>query len=99
MPVALLGASAALSLATGGFADAIVIGAVVLINAAIGFFTERSADRVIHGLGRMAHDRALVLREGAAVPVDPAEVVPGDLLVLTPGVAVAADARVSRPMR
>ena len=55
MPVALLGASAALSLATGGLADAVVIGAVVLINAAIGFFTERSADRVIHGLGRVAH--------------------------------------------
>ena len=76
LPVALLGASG-LSLATGGLADGVVIGAVVLINAAIGFFTERSADQVIHGLGRVAHDRALVLREGAAVPVDPAEVVPG----------------------
>ena len=94
LPVALLGASAALSLATGGLADALVIGAVVLINAVIGFVTERGTDRVIHELGRVAPGRALVLRNGAAAALDPADVVPGDLLALLPGTPIAADARV-----
>jgi Ca2+-transporting ATPase len=93
LPVALLGGSAALALATGGLADALVIGAVVLINAAIGFFTERSAERVIHGLGRLAREHAQVLRGGLPMRIDPAEVAPGDLLFLAPGTVVTADAR------
>jgi Ca2+-transporting ATPase len=93
LPVALLGGSAVLSVATGGLADALVIGAVVLINAAIGFFTERAADRVIHGLDRLRQDGARVLRDGLPLTLDPAEVVPGDLLFLAPGTVVAADAR------
>jgi Ca2+-transporting ATPase len=94
LPVALLGGSAALTLATGGMADAVVIGAVVLINAAIGFFTERGTDRVIHGLGRVAPGRARLLRDGEPVELDPADVAPGDVLILAPGVAIAADARI-----
>ena len=44
LPVALLGASAVVSLATGGVADAVVILGVVLINAMIGYVTESQAE-------------------------------------------------------
>ena len=49
-PVGLLGASAVVSLVTGGVADAAVIVGVVLINSAIGFVTERQAEKTISSL-------------------------------------------------
>jgi Ca2+-transporting ATPase len=93
VPVAMLGISAAVSVATGGIADAVVIGGVVLINAVIGFLTERSAEKTINALGNLLPTQATVLREGRRVEIPLAEVVPGDLLVLTPGTYVPADAR------
>ncbi len=52
-PVALLGASAVISIATGGIVDAIVIAGVVGINAVIGFVTESQAERTINALNWM----------------------------------------------
>jgi Ca2+-transporting ATPase len=93
LPVMLLGASAVLSAATGGLADAAVILVVVLINAGIGFVTESRAETTINALTSLPRPPAQVIREGAAVQVPAEEIVPGDLLVLTPGMPVAADAR------
>jgi Ca2+-transporting ATPase len=92
-PVAMLGLSAAISVATGGIADAVVIVGVVLINAAIGFVTESTAERTIHALGKMRPSRARVIREGRELEIPGEEVVVGDLLVLTPGSYITADAR------
>jgi Ca2+-transporting ATPase len=67
LPVALLGASAVLSLATGGMADALVIVGVVLINATIGFFTEVQAERTINALASTSPHSALLVRDGTVV--------------------------------
>jgi Ca2+-transporting ATPase len=93
LPTALLGASAVLSLATGGAADAVVVMGVVLLNAGIGFVTEREAERTIATLAGSAPRTALLIRDGTLGEVDAEAVVPGDLLVLQPGRHVAADAR------
>lgn len=95
LPVALLGVSALLSLATGGIADAVAIATVVGINAAIGYVTERDAERTIRSLGRTAEGTAVVMRDGVLQRLPAAEVVPGDLLHLGPGTAIPADARVT----
>lgn len=92
-PVALLGASAVVSLMTGGAADAVVILGVVLINAVIGYVTESSAERTINALGKIGPVRARVIRDGKNVEIPATEIVVGDLLVLTPGSYVPADAR------
>jgi Ca2+-transporting ATPase len=92
-PVAMLGVSAAVSIVTGGIADAVVIVGVVMINAVIGYVTESSAERTINALGKMTPTRALVIRGGREVEIPADQVVVGDLLVLTPGSFVAADAR------
>jgi P-type Ca2+ transporter type 2C len=94
LPVVLLGASAALSVVTGGIADAVVILTVVGINAAIGYLTESHAEMTIHSLKRLVRPDALVIRSGNAVVVKGEEVVPGDLLVLRPGSYIAADCRI-----
>ena len=93
LPIALLGASAALSLATGGIADAVVIAAVVILNAGIATTTERQAERTILGLSDYAPQPVAALRGGCRELVDPSELVPGDLLLLDRGALVAADAR------
>ncbi|WP_228720080.1 cation-translocating P-type ATPase [Methylococcus geothermalis] len=92
-PVALLGLSAAVSLATGGMADAVVIVGVVLINAVIGYVTESQAQKTIDALGKIGPTQAVVMRDGVKLSVALEEVVPGDILVLSPGSYVAADAR------
>jgi Ca2+-transporting ATPase len=95
LPVALLGASAVLSVATGGIADAIAILAVVGLNTAIGYVTERDAERTIRSLGRTAEGAAVVMRDGALRRLPAEDIVPGDLLFLGPGTAIPADARVT----
>lgn len=93
IPVAMLGVSAAVSIATGGFADAVVIGGVVLLNALIGYLTESSAEKTINALGNLLPSHALTVRDGQRVEVPLEAVVPGDVLVLTPGAYIPADAR------
>ncbi|MDP8924106.1 MAG: cation-transporting P-type ATPase, partial [Chloroflexota bacterium] len=93
-PTALLLAGAAVSVATGGLIDAILIGGVVVLNAAVGAATERSGQRAIAALRKSTAIRARVLRDGAVVAVDAEELVPGDVIQLLPGDPVPADARV-----
>jgi Ca2+-transporting ATPase len=93
LPVALLGASAGLSLVTGGFADAAVILAVVLINASIGYQTESQAERTISNLTRRIQPTALVVHHGVEAAYPAAHLVPGDVIVLKRGMYVPADAR------
>lgn len=93
LPIWLLLASAGVSVATGGLADAAVILAVVGMNAAIGYVTESQAERTISALTGVIHPPIPVLREGRIEAIPTKSVVPGDILLLTPGCFVAADAR------
>jgi P-type Ca2+ transporter type 2C len=93
LPIALLGASAGLSLLTGGLADAAIIAAVVLLNAGIATATEREAERTILGLSDYTPRPVQVMRGGQRSLVAPAELVPGDIILLDRGTLVPADAR------
>ncbi len=93
LPVALLGASAILSIATGGVTDGVVILSVVLINAGIGFFTEHWAEQTIAGLSRGARPVARVIRAGIEHDLPGEDLVPGDVIVLKRGMPAPADAR------
>ena len=73
--------------------DAIVIAAIVLANAVLGYVQEARAEKAVAALQRMAAATAAVVREGRTERVAAADVVPGDLLLLAEGDAVAADAR------
>jgi Ca2+-transporting ATPase len=88
----LLGASV-VSAALGEWLDSTAIGAIVLINAVIGFLQEHRAERAVMALRSMTAPRARVLRDGHSVMVSAAMIVPGDLLVLEAGDVAAADAR------
>ncbi len=88
----LLGATI-LSVVLGDVLDAAAIGAILLINGAIGFFQEHRAERALLALRSMTARRAHVVRDGHGVIVPASTVVPGDVLVLEAGDVCAADAR------
>ncbi|MCF7990794.1 MAG: cation-transporting P-type ATPase [Thiohalocapsa sp.] len=93
LPVGLLAVSAGVSVVTGGAADAAVIGVVVLINATIGYVTERKADLTIQGLAAMAPQHARVVRDSIDLELEVSQLVPGDVMHLAPGTYVGADMR------
>ena len=85
--------AAVLAVALGHDGDAMVILAVVLVNALIGSFQEGRAERSMAALRRLSALRVRVLRDGGELVVEARELVPGDTVLLAAGDAVAADAR------
>ncbi|MFE1257467.1 cation-translocating P-type ATPase [Streptomyces fungicidicus] len=72
---------------------AVAILCVVVLNAAIGFAQEYSAERTAESLQAMVRHTCRVLRDGERREVPSREVVPGDVVVLEAGDAVPADCR------
>ena len=64
-----------------------------LANAVLGYVQEARAEQAVAALQRMAAATAGVLRDGREERIPAAEVVPGDVLLLAEGDAVAADGR------
>lgn len=92
-PVFMLGGSAVIAVMTGGLIDAAVILGVVIINSAIGFVTERQAEKTISSLSDGGVRTVGVVRNGLQSEINIEAIVPGDILIFTPGTYVAADAR------
>ena len=89
----LLAGAAALSFAFGDLPEAAAIMVVLLINGAIGFFTELRAARSMESLLRIAEVRTLVRRAGKVHRIDARDLVPGDIVLLDAGDIVTADLR------
>ncbi|MEX0758544.1 MAG: HAD-IC family P-type ATPase, partial [Tistlia sp.] len=83
----------ALAAAMGHVTDALVILAVVLVNAVIGYVQEGRAERALQAIRGMIDPQATVLRDGRRTPVPADSVVPGDLVLLEAGDRVPADLR------
>ncbi|MGI1663716.1 cation-translocating P-type ATPase [Palleronia sp. KMU-117] len=91
----LLLAAAGLSMLLGDHAEALAIGVVLLINGAIGFFTELRAARSMEALRHLAEVRTRVRRGGSERAIAARGLVPGDLVILEAGDIVTADIRVT----
>ncbi len=89
----LLGA-AVVTAALQHWVDSGVILAVVLANAAIGFIQEGRAETAMAAIRGMLAPKAAVLRDGARITVDGADLVPGDIVLLEAGDKVPADLRI-----
>lgn len=73
--------------------EVVVIAVIVFLNALLGYVQEARAEQAVAALQRMAAATAGVLRDGREQRIPATDVVPGDLLLLSEGDAVAADAR------
>ena len=85
--------AAVISVLLGDYLDAIVILAIVVLNALLGFVQEYRAERAMAALKRMAAPVVKVRREGHVQQVPARDIVPGDILLLEAGDAVSGDAR------
>jgi cation-transporting ATPase F len=77
----------------GSWRNAIVIWAVVVINALIGYIQESKAEEAIAALAQSVVTEVTVIREGQKLRVPSRELVPGDVVLLSSGDKVPADLR------
>jgi len=97
--VLILLAAAVVSGLIGDFEDTIVIAAILVLNAAIGFIQEYRAENALAALKAMAAPTALARRDGKLVTVPAADLVTGDVVALEAGAVVPADLRLLEAAR
>ena len=87
--------SAAISTIQGenDYIDAIIIIAIVILNAIMGVVQEAKAEKSIEALKEMTPPKAKVVRNGITKEINAEELVPGDLIILEAGNYVPADCR------
>ena len=88
----LLVGGACIYLVLGDVSGALVLGASVLVVLGITVFQERKTERALEALHDLSSPRARVLRDGVEQRIAGAQVVRGDLLILSEGDRVPADA-------
>jgi P-type Ca2+ transporter type 2C len=91
--VVILLVAIALSLALGHTIEAIAIAVIAAFSIVLGFIQEFRAEKAMEALRRLASPDATVVRGGEERDIPAREVVPGDIMILTAGDLVSADAR------
>lgn len=92
MIIVLLGA-AVISGLIGDVVDTLVVIAILVLNAVIGFIQEYRAERAIAALKKMAALNARVLRDNVQRDIPATELVVGDVVLLEAGNVIPADMR------
>ena len=86
----------ALSLFLGETTDGLIVLAIVLGSALLGFLQEYRASSAVAKLLAVIQTKVTVLRDGHEVELPHDALVPGDVIVLAAGAAVPADCRILR---
>ena len=92
--IIILIAAVILSAAVGEIVDAAIILVIVLFCAVLGFVQEFRAEKALDALKQMLTPTSMVVRNAREIEIPSHQLVPGDILILTAGVRVPADARV-----
>jgi Ca2+-transporting ATPase len=82
-----------LSIYLGELIDAVVIIAIVMACAILGFVEEYRSEKALEALKKMTAPTAMVLRDGKEEKIQTISLVPGDIVLLYTGDKVPADAR------
>lgn len=75
------------------WAEVFVISLAVLVNVVLGFYREYHAEHILEQLTSFIKDRARVIRNGNEIEVDSEMLFPGDIIKLSYGNRIPADAR------
>lgn len=71
--------------------EAIVIGVIVVLNAAVGFFQEFRTEKTLEALNNMINPTIRVIRDAKDQMIETRFLVPGDIVVLAEGDKIPAD--------
>jgi P-type Ca2+ transporter type 2C len=91
--VLLLVLAAILSFSFGEWMQGLAIVVVIMVNGAIGFFTELNAVRSMEALQQMTRVKSKVRRKGQVEKIPAEDLVPGDVVVVEAGDILSADIR------
>lgn len=83
----------ALSLVIGEVIDALIIFAIVIASALLGFIEEYRSEKAVEALKKMTAPTAVVLRNGKEIKIPTSQIVPGDVVLLYTGDKVPGDSR------
>ena len=92
--ILLLIGAAVLSLFLGGYTDASIILAIVMLSGLLGFFQERGAMNALEKLLHLIEIKATLLRDGKENEIPLEQIVPGDIVILRGGDLVPADCQI-----
>jgi len=95
MIIVLLAAGIVSAIVGHGISDAIIIFAVIILNAVMGTIQESRAEAALEALKKMSAPSANVIRGGEAASVPASQLVPGDIVLLEAGDFIPADIRLT----
>jgi P-type Ca2+ transporter type 2C len=93
MQLILVGAAIVNQIVTGEKGTTLVLLGLTIFNAVLGLRQEAKAEASLAALQKMLKDIARVRRDGVAVEIDAADLVPGDIVLFEAGNRVPADGR------
>ena len=82
-----------LSIAVGEPTDALIILALVIASAVLGFTQEYRSEKAVEALKKMAAPNAIAIRDDKEIKIPATQLVPGDIVLLYTGDKIPADAR------
>ncbi|MDO5716738.1 MAG: calcium-translocating P-type ATPase, SERCA-type [Tissierellia bacterium] len=85
--------AAAIEFVAKEYVEAVVILAIVILNALLSLYQEGQAEKSLESLKKMSAPEAKVLRDGKKIIVPARDIVPGDIVILDAGDIVPADIR------
>jgi len=92
--VGVLAAAAIISLLSHEPLDAAIIGVIIAVNSCIYYSQQYATSRVLRSLKKHSIQQASVIRDNVELSISSANLVPGDLIVLSEGQRIPADARI-----
>lgn len=89
----ILFAAFVISILTSHWVDAIIVSVVIYVSSVIGFFQEYKAGQALERLNKLIRYNVNVLRDGTPVSISHEQIVPGDVMLVSSGDKIPADAR------
>lgn len=92
--IVILLVASAVSALTGEIVDFVIIGCIVLLSVTMDFVQEYRASSAAERLRQSVSLRAMAMRDGEPLEVAVAQLVPGDIVLLSAGDMIPADGRI-----
>ncbi len=75
--------------------DGLILLIIVLMNGLIGFYQEWKSENILASIKKLVVDKCTVTREGKAIEIFSEDLVPGDIVLLSEGIGIPADIRLT----